>query len=179
MKNNKHFIIVRPLIVLTILLLSITANAQKEKLQTAFIYQLTRLVEWCPEGKEGNFVIAVVGNDPELSNQLLALQVRRVGNQKVEIRSYPDASKVGKANILFVTNDQFDNVNKIAENAGGACTLIISDFEAAAKKDAGAGVSLVYNVRAEKIEFYINRNYMKDKSFNVNSQLYDLASRVY
>lgn len=179
MKENKRFKIVRPLILLTVMLLSITVNAQKEKMQTAFIYQITRLIEWCPEGKEGNFVVAVVGDEPELLGQLLALQVRRVGNQQIEVKSYPNVNAVGKANILFVPKSQIDLVNQIAEKAGGACTLIVSDVESTARNGAGAGISLVFNVREGKLEFYVNRSYMSDRSFSVNSQLYDLATRVY
>ena len=179
MKENKLFIIVKPLVLLTVMLLSITVNAQKEKMQTAFIYQLTRLIEWCPEGKEGNFVVALVGDEPELLSQLLALQVRRVGSQQIEVKSYPNVNAVGKANILFVPKSQLGVVDQIAKKAGGACTLIVSDEEAAARNGAGAGVSLVFNVREGKLEFYINRSYMSDRSFNVNRQLYDLATRVY
>jgi len=54
MNRTKAFSFFKPLALVLMLMLSINANAQKEKLQTALIYQLTRLVEWCPEGKQGN-----------------------------------------------------------------------------------------------------------------------------
>ncbi|MDD2550403.1 MAG: YfiR family protein, partial [Bacteroidales bacterium] len=137
MKKNKCFNIVNPLLLLAVMLFSITVNAQKGKMQTAFIYQLTRLIEWCPEGKEGNFVIAVVGDEPDLLHQLSALRVRRVGNQQIEVKSYPDVSEVDKANILFVPENLFEQITQIAQKAEGACTLIISDQVGSARTGKG------------------------------------------
>lgn len=179
MKKNKHFNITRSLLLLTVMLFSITVNAQEEKMQTAFIYQLTRLIEWCPEGKEGNFVIAVVGDEPDLLAQLSALQVRRVGNQQIEVKSYSDVTEVGKTNILFVPKNLFEQITQITQKAEGACTLIISDEVGSARTGKGAGVTLIYDRREGKLEFHINRNYMRERSFTVNSKLYDLATRVY
>jgi len=170
---------IKPLALVFVLLVSINVNAQKEKLQTAFIYQLTRLVEWCPDGKNGNFVIGVVGNEPAILAELLALQVRRVGAQQIEVKSFPTIADISKANILFVTEAQFDNIEQIAAVNTGTCTLIVSDKYGSAKRGAGAGVSLFYNSRVGKLEFEINRGYMRDKSFNVNDQLYNLATNVY
>lgn len=169
----------KPLALVFVLLVSINVNAQKEKLQTAFIYQLTRLVEWCPEGKNGNFVIGIVGNEPAILAELLALQVRRVGAQQIEVKSFPTIADISNANILFVSEAQFDNIEQIAAVNTGTCTLIVSDKFGSARRGAGAGVSLFYNSRVGKLEFEINRGYMREKSFNVNDQLYSLATNVY
>ncbi|MDD2550310.1 MAG: YfiR family protein, partial [Bacteroidales bacterium] len=103
----------------------------------------------------------------------------RVGNQQIEVKSYPDVSEVVKANILFVPENLFEQITQIAQKAEGACTLIISDQVGSARTGKGAGVTLLYNDREGKLEFYMNRNYMRERSFTVNSKLYDLATRVY
>lgn len=165
------------IIMVFLLFLSIDANAQKEKLQTAFIYQVTRLIEWCPEGKEGNFIIGVVGNEPALITELNALSARRVGSQQIEVKTFSSVGAITKANILFVPDSQFDNIGAIASKASGFCTLIVAEQSSAANK--GAGISLVYNTRQSKLEFEINRSYMRRNSFNVNEQLYSLATSIY
>jgi hypothetical protein len=161
-----------------LLFLSVNANAQsKERLQTAFIFQLTRMIEWCPDGKQGNFIVGVVAGDQAFIDELLTLQARRVGGQQIEIKSFSSIDNVTKSNILFVPHSQFDNISQVASKVGGFCTLIISDRAGSANR--GAGISLTYNERQQGIEFEINRKYMSEKSLNVNNQLTNLASRVY
>ena len=179
MNRTKAFSLLKPIALMLMLTLSINASAQKEKLQTALVYQLTRLIEWCPEGKQGDFVIAVVGNEPELLQQMLALQVRRVGAQKIEVKSFATVNDIAKANILFVPESQFDNISQINSKVAGSCTLIVSDKDGSARSGEGADISVWFNFRVSKLELKINRGNMKDKCFNVNSQLYSLATDTY
>jgi hypothetical protein len=142
---------------------STRVNAQQERLQTAFIYQLTRLIEWCPQGKEGNFVIVVLGNAPALVTELNALNGRRVGSQQIEVKAISSPAEITKANI--------------SSKISGFCTLVVSNSPGSASK--GAGVSIVYNDRLSKLEFEINKGFMQSNSLTVNDQLYKLASKVY
>ncbi|MDD3891277.1 MAG: YfiR family protein [Bacteroidales bacterium] len=160
-----------------LLLLSIDANAQKEKIQTAFLYQITRLIEWCPEGTEGNFIIGVVGNEPAISSELNVLAARRVGSQQIEIKTFSSVAAITKANILFVPESQFNNINEIVAKTSDFCTLIVAEQYGATKK--GAGISIVYNSRLSKLEFEISKSYMRRNSLNVSNQLYDLATSIY
>lgn len=168
---------IKPLAIVFLLLFSLNATAQKERLQTAFIYQLTRLIEWCPDGKQGNFVIGVVGNDPAFMSEIQALNARRVGNQAIEIKTFASAADVTSANIIYVTSAEFGNLRTIINATSNFCALIISDQSGGA--DKGAGVSIVYNEGVGKLELEINRSYMRKKSLNVSDQLYSIASRVY
>ena len=176
MKTKTFTSLLSVFVMVFFLSLSINANAQKEKLQTAFLYQLTRLVEWCPEGKQGNFVIGVLGNDPALMAELKALSARRVGTQLIEVKSFASANDITNANVVFVPNSQFGNIGAVASKTSGFCTLIVAEQSGAANK--GAGVSIVYNERQSKLEFEI-KGYMQRKSLNVSDQLYNLATTVY
>jgi hypothetical protein len=161
-----------------LLFISTNLNAQsKERLQTAFIYQLTRMIEWCPDGKQGNFVIGILNGDQVFINELMTLQTRRVGAQQIEIVSYSSIDNITKPNILFVPNAHFDNVSQISSKVSGFCTLIISDRSGSANR--GAGISLNFDSSQQGIVFEMNRKYMSDRSLNVNNQLTNLASRVY
>ncbi len=165
------------LVTLLIVLTSFNANAQKEKLQTAFIFQLTRMIEWCPDGKEGNFVIAIVGDAPALMQELSALNGRRIGSQAIEVKTFQNADAIDKSNILFVPNSEYGNIKNISTKADGTCTLIIAEKEGAA--NANAGISIVYNPTEAKLEMEINKGYMRKHSLNVNNQLYSLATKTY
>jgi hypothetical protein len=161
-----------------LLFISINVNAQtKERLQTAFIYQLTRMIEWCPDGKQGNFVIGILNGDQAFINELNSLQTRRVGAQQIEIVAYNSIDNITRPNILFVPNAQFDNISQITSKLSGFCTLIISDRAAAANR--GAGISITFDSSQQGIVFDMNRRYMSEKSLTVNNQLTNLATRVY
>lgn len=165
-------------LVLTGLIMSgFTASAQREKLQTAFVYQLTRLIEWCPDGKTGNFVIGVVGDYPLLVTELSALQSRRVGEQTIEVKSFTSIDAATKSNILFIPSARATDIKAAAAKIGSDCTLIISDQEGGV--DLGAGVSIIFIPETSKIQYEINKRYMSKYSLNVNDQLYKLASKIY
>ena len=175
--NSQAKTVIRSILVAFLIFFGLPANAQKEKLQTAFVYQLTRLIEWCPDGKAGNFVIGVVGDNPTLVTELSALQSRRVGDQQIEIKSFPNIDAASKSNILFIPNARSSDLKAAATKIGSDCTLIITDQEGGA--DLGAGVSIVFMAESSKIQYEINKRYMTKYSLNVNDQLYKLASKIY
>lgn len=168
---------IRSILVTFLIIFGLSASAQKEKLQTAFVYQLTRLVEWCPDGKAGNFIIGVVGDNPILVTELGALQSRRVGDQPIEVKSFSSIDAATKCNILFIPSARASDLKAANAKVGTDCTLIISDQEGGA--DMGAGVSIVFIAESSKIQYEINKRYMSKYSLNVNDQLYKLASKVY
>jgi len=156
---------------------SFLAQAQKEKLQTAFIFQLTRLIEWCPVGKQGNFVIGVLGDSPALMAELGALNGRKVVGQGIEVKVFSSVAEITSCNMLFIPNNRSGDLKAVVGKIGNNCTLIISDKAGAANQ--GAGISFVFLDDQSKIQYEINRNYMSKYSLNVNEQLFKLAREVY
>lgn len=159
------------------LLCNFQVKAQKEKLQTAFIFQITRMIEWCPEGKEGNFIVAVAGNAPKLVQELSALNGRRLGGQIMEIKQFNTIDEIEKSNIIFVPDSEYSNIAQIEKKTEGTCALVITEVPGGANRNAG--ISIAYNSMESKLELEINRRYMRQKSFVVNNHLYNLASKTY
>ena len=168
---------IAPVAIAFLMFLGMNSFAQKEKLQTAFIYQLTRLIEWCPDGKTGNFIIGVVGNNPNLVTELGALKFRKVGEQPIEVKSFATLADVTKTNILFLPATRSSDVKEALNIVGTDCTLIISDQEGGV--DMGAGVSIIFLEESSKIQYEISKKYMTKHSLNVNDQLYKLATKTY
>ena len=179
MKRKKLSISIplRTFAITAFLFIGLNASAQKEKLQTAFVYQLTRLIEWCPEGKTGNFVVAVVGNNPTLVTELSALQVRKVADQQIEVKSFASLNDITKCNILFMPDAKSDDIKAANAKIGNNCTLIIGDQEGDAR--IGAGVSIIFLKESSKIQYEISKSFMSKQSLKVNDQLYKLASKIY
>jgi hypothetical protein len=164
-------------IIVLLIALSVDVNGQKERIQTAFIYQMTQLIEWCPDGKEGNFVIGIIGDVPDLYQEMIGLNNRRVGTQQIEVSPIRDISEISRTNILIVPDEQFDNINEIASHVSDFCTLIISDRRGSATR--GAGIAMVYDERQSGILLDINQRYMRTNSLTVNRRLLDLATNLY
>lgn len=177
MKTKSFFKASSTLLLLALLFLGFSAQAQKEKLQTAFIFQLTRLIEWCPEGKQGNFVIGILGDSPALMSELSALNGRKVVGQTVEVRTFASAGDIANCNMLVIPSNKSGELSAVAAKVGNNCTLIISDKSGAANQ--GAGISFVFLNDESKIQYEISRGFMSKHSLNVNEQLYKLAKNVY
>lgn len=169
--------LMRIFLVIFALMISINSQAQKEKLQTAFIYQITQLIEWCPEGKEGNFIIGLLGSENALMSELNALNNRRAGTQRIEVINIADVSAISRTNILIVPDSQFNNIDQISSKVSDFCTLIVSDRVGSASR--GAGISIVYDQRQSGLVLEINNRHMRMNSLNVNQRLLNLASNVY
>jgi hypothetical protein len=165
-------------IALALLMISgYTANAQREKLQTAFIFQLTRLIEWCPAGKQGNFVIGVLGDAPATMAEFSALNGRKVAGQTIELQNFASVDNIVNCNILFIPASRSGDIKAAAAKIGKNCTLIVADKSGSAGQ--GAGISLVYLDDQSKIQYEINKSYMSKYSLNVNDQLFKLAKEVF
>lgn len=150
-------------------------KAQNEKIQTAFIFQLTRLVEWCPSGKQGNFTIGVLSDDATLLAELNSLQGRKVVEQSIMVKKLNSASEVGNVNIVFISKSKIGELDAVISKIGSNCTLIVSDKAGAAKQ--GAAISFIDD--GGKIQFEVNRAYADKYSLKMNDQLIKLAKNVF
>lgn len=160
--------------------LFITANgakvqAQNQKLQTAIVYQLTRLIDWCPNGKQGNFTIGLLGDDEVLLNELNSLQGRKVIEQPIVIKKISSVQESGTVNILFVARTRTADLPGVMSAIGSGCTLVVADKPGAANE--GAAISLVEG--NGKIQFEINKTYAQNHSLTMSNKLFELASKVY
>jgi len=167
--------IIYPLLLTTLLVINGNVKAQSEKIQTAIIYQLTRLIDWCPNGKEGNFTIGVLGDDAILLNELNALKGRKVAEQSIEIKQLTDVNKAGTVNILFVSRTRISDLPKIMLAIGSGCTLVVADKPGA----AGEGAAVSFVEKDGRIQFEINKTYAQTHSLTMNNKLIELATHVY
>lgn len=165
----------RTILTLTVaLLFFLEVKAQKEKIQAAYIYQFTKLIEWCPSYKSGDFVIGVLGNSA-IVGELSALKGKTVASQTIVIKTYSQVSEIDKCNILFlpsVKSDQLASVNvKIANN----CTLVVTEKSGMAKE----GSSINFIEEGGKVLFEINKAALSKHSLPASAKLITLAKVVY
>ena len=164
-----------PILLIGLAVFANPVKAQVEKIQTAFVLQLTRLVEWCPMGKQGNFTIGVLCDNPKILSELNSLQGKKVINQTIEVKKLSSVSEVKSVNIVFVSRDKISDLQSIIAAIGVNCTLIIADKPGA----AGQGAAISFIEDNGRIHFEINASYAEKHSLRINNELVKLAKRVF
>jgi hypothetical protein len=151
------------------------ASAQREKIVAAYVYQFTRFLDWCPEGKSGDFTIAVLGDSPVTKELQAIANNKKIGNQSIIVRSIASMNEIGKTNILFLPSGKSSQLGNINGQIGSRCTLVIVDKAGTASN--GACISFV-EVDG-KMQFEINKPAITSRSIQINSELTKLAKNVY
>lgn len=167
--NGKRFI------TFIFVILCYNAFSQKETMQTAFIYQFTKYLNWPEEDKSGDFVIGMLG-EGNIENNLNELaKTKKVVNQTIVFKKFNQASSITKCHILLITNSKKALLTNVLSNVASQSTLVIGENETMAAN--GAGIALIE--RSGKIVFEINKKAIENCGISINSQLISLASKVY
>lgn len=164
----------KALLLLTIVFVTITTSAQTEKIKTAYIYQFLRFIEWCPEFKTGDFVIAVLGDSPIYDELLKTSKGKKIGIQNIVVKKYTSQDEIVKTNILVLPSGRSSQLSSVLLRIGSNCTLVIS--EKAGHYRDGAAISFIEE--GGKLLFELNKSSFTNRSLGVNAQLQTLAKTV-
>lgn len=154
--------------------LSATGYAQVEKMQAAFLYNFTMLVNWPPSYQTGDFVIAVLGNTPlhqELEN--MAKQ-KKAGNQAIVIKKVLGANDEPNAHILYVPHEQKSKISEVLSKTSNSAILVVTESEGAGSLGAVINFVLVEN----KLRFELNEAKATTKGLKLAANLVKLGIPV-
>jgi hypothetical protein len=149
-------------------------SAQKDKLQAAYIYQFTKLIQWCTEYKSGEFIIGVLGNS-SVTNELNVFKGKTVGSQVINVVTYSSPEEMGKCNILFLPEDQSGQFNAIKRKIGKKCTLLIAEKRGLATR--GAAIGFIFE--GGKVQYEVNLSTFQQQSLTSSDRLLTSAKAVY
>lgn len=160
---------------LLISVLSITQiQAQtKYKVYSGFVNHFTKYVQWPADSKSGDFVIAVVGSSP-ISAELMALNGKMVGAQKIVVKTFPNAGAVNAGHIIFVAEGQSADISAVSKKAKEYNALVVSEIPGGTTK--GSDVNFVEE--AGKIRFEISSANPDLHGVKVSNDLKKLAIAV-
>lgn len=148
---------------------------QIEKVKSAFIYQFTKYIEWCPDYQTGDFVIGVLGDSPIIGELNTISQNKKVVNQAIIVKRFSDVQDISKCNILFIAEDMNNYFSSVCSKLNSTCTVIICEKEGMAQN--GAAINFVEN--EGKIFFELNKHAFSSRLLKVNNQLSNLAKVSY
>jgi len=165
-----------PKLLLLIFFLSIfsSVNAQVEKMQAAFIYNFTLLVNWPASSTSGDFVIAVVGKSP-INKELEDMsKQKKTGNQTIVIKQILSAAEVGNAQMVYIPNISKGKIAEIVSKTASSPTLVVT--ETAGASTSGSIINFV--LVDEKLRFEVNEGKATAKGLKLAANLLKLGIPV-
>ncbi len=143
---------------LIIFIALIDIHAQKEKTQSAYIYNfISKYFEWPVAYKTGHFYLGVLGNSPIIDEFNALASTRMVGNQKISVKKFNSADEITMCHVLYVCDSKISELDAALKKVGS--TLIISNCENPNLK----GIAINFRIVDKKQKFEL-------KAYNATSR---------
>lgn len=145
------------------------------KIKAIYIYNFTKYIEWPDSYKEGSFVIGFIGNNSALLSELSKMaNVKKAGNQNIEIRNISTLDDNTKYNIVFLLSDNSSQLGEVVSKAKGKSTLIVTEKPGLAEK--GAGINFIVEENKQKIE--LNKANIEKYKLKVAEGLVKMSKQI-
>jgi hypothetical protein len=142
--------------------------------QANIIYRFTKYIEWPESKRTGDFIIGIVGESP-LTDQLQNFIANKTaGSRKIVIKKFSSSAEIFNCQILFISEDESDNLKKIAARTAGNPILLVSESDGLALK--GACINFV--IVSDHLKLEINKNNIEQRDLNIASELLQLGKLV-
>jgi hypothetical protein len=131
-------------------------------------------VQWPENYSEGDFVIGVFG-ESEITPLLQEMaEIKKVGNNKIVIKTLKAEDLSQKINMLFVPNSQIDQFRSITERLGQKPTLLITESE----NMASSGSMINFKEVSGKLRFEVNTTQIMKKGLKVSQELVRFGDEI-
>ncbi len=151
--------------------INVQAQTSNAKMQSVFIYNFTKLVNWPTAYQSGNFVIGVLGNSPIVTELENMATTKKAGSQTIVIEKYTSVDAIKKCHILVIPESQSSKIAAAIGKINGNNTLIVTDTDGGTKK--GAAINFV--VVDSKQKFELSESNTTNKGLKVGAELIKLA----
>jgi len=168
MKIYKKFILI------FFITISISVRAQVEKMQAAFIYNFTMLVNWPSAYQSGDFVISVFGNGPINKELEDMAKQKKAGNQTIVVKRITSPAEIGNSHIVYVPNTAKGKVAEVIAKTASTSTLVVTESEGA----GASGSNINFVLVDDKLRFEINEGKASAKGLKLAVNLVKLGIPV-
>ncbi len=153
---------------------STTVFGQIEKMQAAFMYNFTMLVNWPESYKSGDFIIAVLGSSPINKELEEMAKQKKAGSQTIVIKKIGSAGEIGNAQMVYVPNSAKLKIADVVSKTSSGATLVVTESDGAAKEGSNINFLLV----DEKLRFELNEAKATAKGLKLAANLVKLGIPV-
>lgn len=164
----------KKLITLSLFLFAATLlNAQVlPKMQSVFIYNFTKYIQWPEPYRQGDFVIGVLGGNAAITSELQEMaRSKRAGNQPIVVKEFGSPGEISRCHILFIPENKSTQISQALSKIGSNSTLVVTEKEGYARK--GAVINFV--IRDSKQKFELNVANAQKQGLVVLQSLKNLA----
>jgi hypothetical protein len=141
------------------------------KAQTMFIYNFSRLIEWPPSARSGNFVIGVFGATEITMELELYTKGKKVGTRDIVIQRYKALEEISGCHILFVPFEKTKRMPEILNQVNGKSTLIITEKSGALSEGAAINFLLI----EDKLKFEIKPENASKYGIKLSAKLQEMS----
>ncbi|MCP4520187.1 MAG: YfiR family protein [Cytophagales bacterium] len=150
---------------------SVASFAQETKMYSGFIYHFSKLIEWPSAQKQGDFIIAVVGNSDIVKHLNALAKTRKVGTQKIVIKKCSTVAEAQGAHIIYLSDNKLSEFGKAKSVAQAGHSLLLTS-----KDNYGKNGSMINFVKkGGKLQFEINKASTKQAGLVVSNKLLNLG----
>jgi len=149
-------------------------NDIKYSVHANIIYHFTKYVDWPSSRKNGDFIIAVIGDTPLYDELKKAVSKKKVGDQEIVIKRISPAATVFNCHILFISEEESASLKRVSNITKGNPILIVSETEGLAQK----GSCINFIIVNEKLRLEINKANIEERNLNIASELLKLGVLV-
>ncbi|MEP6677349.1 MAG: YfiR family protein [Ferruginibacter sp.] len=154
-----------------------TAFAQQETnyaVKANIIYHFTKYIDWPSDKKSGDFIIGVIGNTALYNELKKNIANKMVVNQKIVIKKFSALAAGLNCQVLFIGDDESDNIKKIVSATTGSATLLISESDGLAKR----GSCINFVIVADHLKLEINKDNIEERGLSIASELLQLGKII-
>lgn len=158
---------------------STVSNAQdyaatSYKIQTIFMYNFSKYIEWPADAAKGDFVIGVIGPDELVDEINKMATAKSTSERKFVVKQINNPSEVSNLHILLVASAENQHLAAAISKAEGSHTLVVSQSDGAITK----GSCINFLVTSEgKLQYELNIEKIQSKGLKIASNLVAMAVR--
>jgi YfiR/HmsC-like len=156
--------------ILLLLSLPLWSQAQDYKIQSLFVYNFAKHIEWPTDQQKGDFVIGVLGSSAAIDQFKTSMGTKLKGTQKIVVQDLASSGSFDKCHIIFIATEQTNQLAKIKQAIGNASVLIVTEKDGSIKQ----GSSINMFLKNGKMAFEINQQ-IKSSSLKVSAEILRLA----
>lgn len=144
--------------------------SREYQVKAAFLFNFAQFVEWPTEtfaDKESPLIIGIYGADPFGSFLDETVRDEVVRGRQITVKRCQKLSEVKSCHILFISQSEAAELNRILEEVKGKPVLTVSDISGAGQH----GVMIRFTTEQNRVRFHINNEAAREVGLSVSSKL--------
>jgi len=147
------------------------ASKANYKIKGIYVYQFAKNVDWPKKDKEGDFTIAVFGDEVFYNQLKTAYTGKNIGSQKISVVFYKSISDVKTPHLLYVSPYNRKTAIALAKKLKNDKTLVVGEDKGLLRD----GVIINFVAKNSKLAFEVSEVNAKKKELIISQTLAKLA----